>query len=95
MIKKIDERFVLNIPRSVQAGTVRRRNGWSRKNILKSLWKLRAKIIAEDGVDIFGVFNMTDCVEVNFKGELEAPPAEESVIQFYKKYNGLADEDDD
>lgn len=92
---QIDERFVVPIPKTVQNGTVRRRNAWIRKAVLRSLWDARVKKMVEDGVDIFGVFTMTDCVEVNLKGDLEAPPAPESLVQYYRQYKEKGEDEDD
>ena len=70
---RLDERIVINIPKSVQGSTTRTRNAWVRRAVLRALWEVRNRRLVE-GYDILNVFTMTDCVEVNIKGDLEAMP---------------------
>ena len=69
---KIDERIVIQIPKNIREATPTKRSTWVRHAILRTVWGIRNKIILDSAVDIFGVFTMTDCIEVNFRGELEA-----------------------
>ena len=70
---RLDERIVIRIPPSVRDATPRKRSTWIRHAILRGIWDVRNKYLVE-GVDIFNVFTMTDCVEVNLNGEVEAMP---------------------
>lgn len=69
---KIDERIVIQIPKNIREATPTKRSTWVRHAILRSIWDIRNRIILDDAADIFGVFTMTDCIEVNLRGELEA-----------------------
>ena len=91
----VDERVVVKIPKTVQNGTVRRRNAWMRRAVLRVLWEKRIDRMVAEGVDIFGVYVMTDCIEVNLKGDLEAPPAPESLVQYYRQYRERWNEGED
>lgn len=57
----------------MMSATTRKRNTWARRSILRAIWEVRNKHLLE-GVDIFNVFTMTDCIEVNLKGSVEAMP---------------------
>ena len=70
---EIRERVVIRIPPFVLGSTTRKRNIWIRPAILRAVWEVRNKYLVE-GFDIFNVFTMTDCIEVNLRGELEAMP---------------------
>lgn len=58
-------------PKSMQCRGGRVQAGWMRRAVLHELWKLRREIIRETGEDIFGVFVMPDCIEININGELD------------------------
>lgn len=68
----INERIVINIPKNIREGSPTKRSTWIRHAILRSFWNVRNRIILDDGVDIFGVYTMTDSIEVNLRGSLEA-----------------------
>lgn len=68
---KISRRIVVNRPKTVQALGGRRQATWMRRAVLHEVWKLRREIIRETGEDIFGVFVMPDCIEININGELD------------------------
>lgn len=68
---KIDERIVIKIPRNIREASQTKRSTWVRHSILRSIWQVRNRFMLDHGVDIFGVYKMTDCIEVNFRGELE------------------------
>ena len=68
---KIDERIVINIPKNIREATPTKRSTWIRHAILRTLWGIRTRFMLDEGVDIFGVYKMTDCIEVNLHGELE------------------------
>ena len=68
---EIDERIVIKIPKNIREGSQTRRSTWVRHAILRSLWNVRNRYMLDSGVDIFGVYKMTDCIEVNFRGDLE------------------------
>ena len=68
---KIDERIVIKIPKNIQEATATKRSTWFRHAVLRSIWDIRNRHILNDAVDIFGIFKMTDCIEVNLRGDLE------------------------
>lgn len=68
---KIDERIVIPIPKNIREGSRTKRSTWVRHAILRAIWNARNRFMLDRGVDIFGVYKMTDCIEVNFRGELE------------------------
>lgn len=68
---KIDRRIVVNKPKSTRASSPRRQNLWTKRAVLRSVWDIRKRILEESGEDIFGLFVMDDCIEINIKGELE------------------------
>jgi len=70
---EIRERIVIRIPTFIRGSTTRKRNTWIRHAILRGIWEVRNKYLIE-GVDIFNVFTMTDCIEVNLRGDIEAMP---------------------
>jgi hypothetical protein len=68
---RIDERIVIQIPKHVQEATRTKRNTWIRHSILRAVWDIRNRLILDSHEDIFGLFRMTDCIEINIRGELE------------------------
>lgn len=68
----INERIVINIPKNILNATPTKKSTWLRHAILRNIWDLRNRIIVDAGVDIFGLYQMTDCIELNLKGVLEA-----------------------
>ena len=68
---KISRRIVINRPKNYPQKSGRVKAAWERRAILHEVWKLRRDIIRETGEDIFGVFTMPDCIEVNINGDLE------------------------
>lgn len=77
---KIDERIVIPVPKSVLSQGVRAKNMWVRHKLMRFVFDIRNRIMKETGEDIFGVFAMTDCIEINFKGELETIPKQKQSI---------------
>lgn len=75
---KIDERIVLQIPKSAFEKSNLQRTVWVRRLISRAIMDARAKILEETQEDIFNVFVMTDCVEITIKGELETKHVEKS-----------------
>ena len=67
----IKERIVIKIPKSIQKATTTKRSTWIRRSVLRAIWEVRNKVILEEGEDIFGLYKMTDCVEVNLSGYLD------------------------
>lgn len=68
---RIDERIVLNIPPGIMKDSLRRRRTWARHAIWRAIWGLRRRIIKEQLEDFLNVFEMSDCVEISIRGELE------------------------
>jgi len=71
---RVDEHIVLKRPKSVMNGSPTLYGAWTRRAILRAVWALRNRIMDESGVDIFQVYEMTDCVEVHIEGEFETLP---------------------
>ncbi len=69
---KINERIVVKIPKSIQKATPTKRSTWIRHAILRAFWDVRNRIILEEGEDIFNIYKMSDCIEVNLSGYLDA-----------------------
>lgn len=72
---QIDERIVLQMPRSATKKSPRGRKTWLRKAAMRAAWDARNKVLAETGKDIFNVSMSDDCVSVCIKGFLEAMDA--------------------
>ena len=72
---KVDERIVIKMPKYISKGTNHRKAVWANAACRRALWVARNRIIDEQGLDIFNVFIMTDCIEVTVRGELEAKPS--------------------
>lgn len=68
---EINERIVINMPKNIRDATPTKRSTWIRHAILRSIWGVRNRIILDKAVDIFSVYIMTDCVEVNIKGDFQ------------------------
>lgn len=44
---------------------------WTRKAALRAIWQLRIRIMLEQGIDIFQVYEMSDCIEVHIEGDFK------------------------
>lgn len=75
----VEEKIVIKKPKTIREGSAKRAAVWTRHAFLSALYKLRIRIMNEHGFDIFGVYEMTDCVEVNIKGDFEGLPCDPSV----------------
>lgn len=72
---EIEERVVVQKPPSILETSSRRKlAGWTKRMIRNVVEGIRHKYIAERGVDIFQVFQMTDCIEVTLSGEIDVIP---------------------
>lgn len=67
----IDERIVIEIPKSVHNRSRRQMTVWVKRLVSRAVMKARAEILERTNEDIFNVFLMTDCVEISIKGDLE------------------------
>jgi len=72
---EVNERMVIKMPSTVAKGTRHAKAVWANRACRRALWALRNRIIDGQGVDIFNVFVMTDCIEVTIRGELDAMPS--------------------
>ncbi len=72
----VDERIVVQVPKTVDKKSSRQKVVWMRKLVARSIMAAREKILKETQEDIFNVFVMTDCVEITIKGELETKHAD-------------------
>ena len=77
---KIDERIVIPVPKSLIPKGRRAKTMWVKHTLMRFIYDTRNRIMNETGEDIFGVFAMTDCIEINFKGELETIPKQKQSI---------------
>lgn len=68
----VDERMVIQIPKSIVLKSNRQKSIWIRKLITRAIMEARARILDKTECDIFNVFVMTDCVEISIKGDIEA-----------------------
>ena len=71
MTMRIDEHIVMEKPMTVRRGKLVKDAVWTRRSILKAVWELRTRIMDEQQVDIFQVYEMTDCIEVHIEGDFE------------------------
>lgn len=72
---QIDERIVLQMPKSATKKSLRGRKSWLKRAAMRAAWEVRNKVLAETGKDVFNVSLMDDCAEVRIKGFLEAGDA--------------------
>lgn len=77
---KIDERIVVPKGKRIQEGTAKTVCIWTRRQAMRNIWQIRCRILRETGEDIFRVFEMTDCIEVGIKGELETTVQPKKVL---------------
>ena len=71
----VDERIVVKKSRYMRDdATIRKRVVWTRRAAMKAIWDTRCRILKERGEDIFHLFEMTDCIEVSIRGDLETLP---------------------
>lgn len=69
---KLEERLVIPIPKTYYTDmSPRARAAWKRRTVKNALYEIRNQIIDKTGEDIFQIFYMTDCIEVNIRGDLE------------------------
>lgn len=73
---QVDERIVVQIPKTVNMKSRRQKIVWLRKLVARSIMAAREKILKETQEDIFNVFVMTDCVEITIKGDVETKHAD-------------------
>lgn len=80
---KVNEHIVLNKPASVVGQRTRKAESvWVRRAVLRSIWRMRERIIVEHGIDIFQVYDMTDCVEVHIEGDFVGLPVAEKKVKY-------------
>lgn len=72
----VDERIVVQIPKTVDKKSSRQKVVWLRKLVARAIMEAREKILKETQEDIFNVFVMTDCVEISIKGDVETKHAD-------------------
>ena len=68
---RIDERIVIQMPKSILETGVRRRKTWARHAAIRALWNLRRSILEKTGEDIIGMFTMQDCIELNIHADIQ------------------------
>ena len=73
----IDEKIVIEKPMTVQKGTLYKDGVWTRRAIMRAIWDLRKRMIREHGVDLFQVYEMSDCIEVHVEGDFTTIPADD------------------
>ena len=73
-MEKIDETIVIQRPKTIIEGPVRGYGVWTRKAVLRAIWDIRMRLIKEKQIDIFQVYEMTDCIEVHIEGEFVTLP---------------------
>ena len=67
---EISERLVIDKPDTIRRAGLKRLTTWTKHAILSGLWKIRRKVMDEKGVDIFQVYEMTDCIEIRIEGDI-------------------------
>lgn len=77
---KLDERIIVQVPKSLIPKGRRAKTMWVKHTLMKAILDYRNRIMRETGEDIFGVFAMTDCLEINIRGELETIPKQKQSI---------------
>ena len=68
---KVSERRVIPKGKRIQDGRAKTVCIWTRRQAMRAIWDIRCSILKETGEDIFGLFEMTDCIEVSINGDLE------------------------
>ena len=84
-MEKIDEKIVIQRPQSVIDGPTRGYGVWTRKAILRAIWEMRMRLIKEKQIDIFQVYEMTDCIEVHIEGEFVTMPVGDYIERKMKR----------
>lgn len=69
---KLNERIVIPNPKTYYTFmSPRGRAAWKRRAVRNAVYELRNRILRETGEDIFQVFYMSDCIEVNVVCDIE------------------------
>ena len=71
---QINEHIVINKPKSVMNGPSHGETAWVRRAFLRSIWEMRKRVMEEQGVDIFQLYEMSDCIEVHIEGDFVGKP---------------------